>query len=57
MGFNWPPYEVKMSFLRDWGGVFETTLDVAKGPPRSFATVPIKHFGTLLGHILEDFGD
>ena len=24
MGSNWPPYEVKMTFLRDWGGVFET---------------------------------
>ena len=31
-------------------------LDVAKGASRLFATVPTKHFGTLLGHILEEFG-
>ena len=33
-----------------------TQLDVAKEVPRSFATVPTKHFGSLLGSILEDFG-
>ena len=59
MGSNWLPYEVK---LRSWGTgemCFRPRiwLDVAKGVPRSFATVPIKHFGVLLGHILEEFGD
>ena len=34
-----------------------TWLDVAKGVPRSFAPVPIKHFGVLLGHILNPQGD
>ena len=27
MGFNWPPYEVKMSFLRDCECVFETKYE------------------------------
>ena len=33
-----------------------TRLDVAKGVPSRFASVPIKHFGVLLDQILEDFG-
>ena len=41
---------MKVSFRR------RTQLDVAKKVPRSFASVPIKHFGPRLGSLLEDFG-
>ena len=34
-----------------------TRFEVLRRAPRSFAPVPTKHFGVLLGHILEEFGD
>ena len=62
-GWKWGPIGFHMtSKWATWGAVKvsvrpRTWHDVAKVVPRSICVVPIKHFGVLLVHILEDFGD